>query len=255
MLGLKIEKIIICVVVLIMVIGATISYVFVKNEYKQANNIVENISTLNTKTEISNLEKEAIEEYVNIILNREIAIKIQEFDDINNADKVWIYSHIDAVDDSHYITKEQIKKQLINTFGNNLILDVDNDIKAMDNIIFDKENDKYELLPYGMDNKVCYYINTVNKVDKEYIVNVIEYNKMSDLYADDIEDKDIIISAYDENITKSFKWKEIFRMDKDTSNLDIENEILKRKYEFQSYNITIIQNDEGLYNVIKIKEV
>ena len=34
MLGLKIEKIIICVVVLIMVIGATISYVFVKNEYK-----------------------------------------------------------------------------------------------------------------------------------------------------------------------------------------------------------------------------
>lgn len=167
----------IVIVIVIVVLGIITGLIFMNNE----KNIKENEKQEDTKnkieTEITLEENTKIENYINEICNNYFALgRLPIFDDINQANKNWIYGHLKAKEDS-YISEENIEKNLKNIFGNDLNIDLKNDNEALEynNIYFNKETEQYEFFPYGTDMNICYAINTIEKDNEEYIVNVIEY--------------------------------------------------------------------------------
>lgn len=98
------------------------------------------------------------------------------------------------------MTENEIKENLKETFGDELILDVKKDTAEYDDIsmpAFDEENGDYILPAFGMDNIICYEVNSIQKSDNVYTVNVIEYN-----IATDFDTTEQIISAYNKNDDK-----------------------------------------------------
>lgn len=208
-----------------------------------------------TNSKITNVERERIQEYIDIICNRSKYYRLPEFNDVNQADKVWLYGHINREKYPNEATEVEIKKDLQDLFGNDLIVDVNKDIEnnkndTVDNMPFLYENNKYLLQSYGKDYLILYAINTIKKENDYYIVNVVEYSIQRDM--ENNPDEDYIICAYSEDSTNN--WKKIF--DKDNlKNNDITNKVLKQKKEFQNYNIKIIKNTDGNFNIKEIKNV
>ena len=188
-----------------------------------------------------------------------------ECNNINDADKDWIYSHVKSVDDPYYVTKEQVEKQLRDLFGEKLNIDVENDIKNIDDLVLSKayeDEGKYALPIYGMDNTTYYTIDQIMKKNEQYIVKTIEFNRSYDMINDE-EGKETIISTYDGSISNNFKWKKVFTIetnkieksdDKYLPSITLSQEVLKQKEKFGSFEITIQKNEEGLFNLIKIEK-
>lgn len=199
-----------------------------------------------------------MQNYVNDICNTNLNNRLPEFNNINDADKVWIYSHITRTNDVWSMTEDEIKTDLQKQFGTDLILDVKNDTSAYDNVAmpeYDAAQDKYNLPVFGMDNSVCYVINSIEKTDSQYIVNVIEYNTMSVF-----DNGGTIVSAYDSSINDNWKWKEVFKTQAAQSeeeakkaDEEIKKTVLERKNEFQSYNITIEKSSNGTFTIKESK--
>lgn len=219
--------------------------------------------------ELTNAEKKDIEDYINKICNKGFNCKLPVFNDINKADKVWIYSQLYTEDETNFITKQQIVNQLNKLFGSNLKVNVDVDIKENEEFVMPVHSEiygisgKYALPVLGVDNITYYIIDKISKNNDTFIINVVEFNQWYDL-ANDPSEKETIISSYNENNSDSWKWKEVFRFDaskitssnnKQLPNVTLVSEVLKRKNEFCSYNITIEKNTEGLFNVKKVEKV
>ena len=133
------------------------------------------------------------------------------------------------------MNENEIKENLKETFGDELILDVKKDTAEYDDISmpsFNKENGDYTLPAFGMDNRICYEVNSIQKSGNIYTVNVIEYN-----VATDFDTNEQIISAYNKNDDKI--RTEIFRVSEDESSDKIKEEVMKQKDKFISFNITI----------------
>lgn len=249
----KTKTAIIAIIITIVVLGIVAGIVLVKFDNQKAFSHMEKLSgpgsfglkEENEQVVISSEEKEKLEKYINEICYPNCPYKIDEFNEINEASKEWIYAHVFST--TPYVTEEYIVNYLQRLFGNNLIIDVKNDIASSDDVvmpIYDETMKKYVLPTYGMDNITGYAINSIELNNNEYVVNVIEYNVMADLYESD-NIHELIISKYDETIEKSWKWKEVFRINQDTSEEEIKSEVLKRKDEFQSYNIILEKNDNN----------
>ena len=249
----KTKTAIIAIIITIVVLGIVAGIVLVKFDNQKAFSHMEKLSgpgsfglkEENEEAVISSEEKEKLEKYINEICYPNCPYKIDEFNEINEASKEWIYAHVFST--TPYVTDEYIVNYLQRLFGNNLIIDVINDIASSDDVvmpIYDETMKKYVLPTYGMDNITEYAINSIELNNNEYVVNVIEYNVMADLYESD-NIHELIISKYDETIEKSWKWKEVFRINQDTSEEEIKSEVLKRKDEFQSYNIILEKNDNN----------
>lgn len=259
----KTKTAIIAIIITIVVLGIVAGIVLVKFNNKESFAYMEKLDDgpasfglkeENEQVEISSEEKQKLEQYINKICNPTCVVKIDEFNDINKASKKWIYSHLDST--TTYLTEDEIKNQLQELFGNDLIIDVKNDIASSDDVVmptYDETAKKYALPTFGMDNVPVYAINSIEMNNGEYVVNVIEYNEMADLYESD-NLHELIISTYDENIEKTWKWKEVFRVNQDTTEDEIIGEVLKRKDEFLSYNITLEKNDNK-FIVKKINKV
>ena len=254
------ERAIIAIIITIVVLGIVAGIVLVKFDNQKAFSHMEKLSgpgsfglkKENEQVVISSEEKQEIEEYINKICNPICVVRINEFNDINEASKEWIYSHLEST--ATYVTEDEIKAQLQTLFGNNLIIDVKNDIASSDEVVmptYDETAKKYALPTFGMDNVPVYAINSIELSNNEYIVNVIEYNEMHDLYESD-NIHELIISKYDETIDKAWKWKEVFRVNQDTTEEEIKSEVLKRKDEFQSYNITLEKNNNKFFKLLFI---
>lgn len=196
-------------------------------------------------------EKSAITDYVLQICNNNLNNRLPEFDDINQADKVWIYSHISRKNDKAYKSEEEIISDLQEVFGNELILDVAADTKNSDISMpqYDSAKDAYALPVFGMDNQTCYVINSISKSGKTYVANVVEYNISSDF-----DTNESIISAYDENTADHWKWHEIFRVSNSDDELTA-GSVLDKKEQFQSFSLTLEKNDNGTFSVIKSEKV
>ena len=249
----KTKTAIIAIIITIVVLGIVAGIVLVKFDNQKAFSHMEKLSgpgsfglkEENEEKNISSEDKQEIEGYINKICNPLCVVKLEEFNDINEVSKKWIYSHLEST--TTYVTEDEIKNQLKELFGNELIIDVEKDIASSDDVVmptYDKTAQKYTLPTYGMDNVPVYSIDSIKINNNEYVVNVIEYNEMADLFESD-NNHELIISTYDESIEKAWKWKEVFRVNQDTSEEEIKSKVLKRKDEFQSYNITLEKNDNN----------
>lgn len=236
-------------------------------ENEEDKNVADNLPSSNTNDNNENIdedERAEIEKYIYKICNNTLNERLSECNNINDVDKNWIYSHIKSVDNPYYVTKEQVEKQLQDLFGEKLNIDVENDIKNIDDLVLSKayeDEGKYALPIYGMDNTTYYTIDQVMKKNEQYIVKVIEFNRSYDMINDE-EGKETIISTYDENIDDGWKWREVFRIesnkleksdDKYLPSPTLSQEVLKRKNEFLSYTITIEKNSNGAFIVKSIE--
>lgn len=186
--------------------------------------------------ELQGKEESEIRAYISTICNTNLGNRLPEFSNINDAYKPWIYAHITRDDSTFFMTENEIKENLKETFGDELILDVKKDTAEYDDISmpsFDEENSDYTLPAFGMDNIICYKVNSIQKSDNVYTVNVIEYN-----IATDFDTTEQIISAYNKNDDNQ-KRTEIFRVSEDESADKIKDEVMKQKDKFKSFNITI----------------
>ena len=170
-----------------------------------------------------------------------------EFDDINKANKDWIYSHIDKNKYKTYITKEQIVNDLKKIFGDELNINIEEDqnlipTNSASNIPKLVEKNKYFLTPMGDTINVMYAIDTIEKREKNYIVDVVEYGE-------DIDNENILDEKYAIYSYKNNNWNKTFNLEENQSGKDfiiIEN-ILKNKSDYNMYQIVILQENNNLY--------
>lgn len=208
------------------------------------------------KLEQENTQKDIIE-YINKICN--VLIEIPEFNEINKADKEWIYAHLEPKEDIYYSSKEQIEKDLKQLFGPKLIIDVEKDTNLEDSMLvprYDEEKGKYEFIPFGFESYMQYAINSIDI--KNYVVNVIEYKMEPDMTLDP-PGKEYSVVATKGNISK-----EIFRIEsneleeehnyKNPSKL-VNSEVINKKEKFKSYNIKLEKTEDGLFYVKKVERL
>lgn len=225
------------------------------------NTIVKNEGITSSKietsknTELTNAEKNKIEQYIDIVCNRSKYYRLPEFTDINQADKVWLYGHINREKYPIDATENEIRNDLQELFGKDLIVNINKDIQnnqnnTVSNMPILYENNKYLLQAYGTDYIILYTINTIKKEKDYYIANVVEYCIQRDLEKN--PDEDYIICAYSEKTGRNYN--KIFDKSNATDE-EVVNNVLKQKNKFQTYNIKITENNNGNFNVKEIKNV
>lgn len=210
-------------------------------------------------SELEDEEKITIENYVNTICNRSRFLRIPEFENINNADREWIYSCLDRAKYITYATENEISENLKKLFGEELEIDINDDQNLISqNSIsyipkYDESAGKYFLPAFGMEYRILYTIDTIKKENDNYIVSVIEYCEQRD-YEKNSESY-LAICACNEEEPRN--WKKIFEKDKNLIGTDVEiiEKVLERKKEFQTYNITLIRKNENIYlkSIEKVK--
>lgn len=285
----KRKSIILSFLIVTVVVGVLAGFVFVKVTEKE--NINNDNLGLNSNNdiqteELTDEERNAVVEYVNKICNVDPDVKIPEFKDINEADKYWIYSHLIPgtpayINDDPYIyefgysTKQEIEDCIKNLFGMDLIVDLDKDmnenedlLKGANNIIYDKERNVYEFLPYGWYTNTYYAIDSIEKKNNQYIVKAVEYFDMGGdvlgWYANTDNDYYkysyvFTADAFDEDMVPK-ENSQIFRMD--ISNYEtrqdikkaLDVEVLKQKEKFESYYITLGYDKNGKICVKSIEK-
>ena len=182
--------------------------------------------------EITDEERQAVEEYIDRIFK--MSMKVKEFDDINEADKEWIYSRLTGE-----FTEEKLIEELKKIFGTNLIINLEEDTKNADG---------YYIADYAID--------TITKKSNKFIVRLVEYSVQQDLERN--PDLDHAVFRYNGISNESWEnWEKVFEIEiqRETEKEEIDNKILEQKDKFLSYNFVIEKNDIGSFNAIEFKKV
>lgn len=199
-------------------------------------------------TELTNEEKSKIENYLNKVCNWNSGIRLPEFDNINNANKEWIYSHIDREKYEYYISEKELQNELKEMFGKDLIINIKSDITNNNNIImpkYDIDYKKYSLPAFSGDINFEYCINYISKDSDCYIANIIEYSIQRDM--DRNPDIDSAIYSYINN-----QWEKVFEINEnDKENIE---KIIKNNNKFQAYNLFLKRDINNNIYVYKIEK-
>ena len=265
---MKKNNFLIFIIVILVILLAVCLVIIYKNNYlgtktevlSSGENVTSEESLKENTTEVSNVaeendvveeitdeERKKVEEYIDLICNSPKYSLLVEFDDINKANKDWIYSHIDKNKYKTYITEEQIVKNLKKIFGDELNINIEEDqnlipTNSASNIPKLVEKNKYFLTPMGDTINVMYAIDTIEKREKNYIVDVVEYGE-------DIDNENILDEKYAIYSYKNNNWNKTFNLEENQSGKDfiiIEN-ILKNKSDYNMYQIVILQENNNLY--------
>lgn len=283
----KRKSIILSFLIVTVVVGVLAGFVFVKVTGKE--NINNDNLGLNSNNdvqaeELTEEERVAVEEYVDIICNANDILP--EFKNINEADKYWIYSHLvpgtpENINNNPYSyefaysTKEEIENCIQNLFGTDLIVDLNADMKENENlldkssnIVYKEDRDVYEFLPYSWDLSTYYVIDNIKKEKNQYNANVVEYFEIGGDVLD-VDSEDDYSSCFIYNY-KAFEGNdtprkpledEIFKMEisnfqtKEDIKIALDMEVLKRKEQFRQYNIVIGYDKNGKVCVKSIEKI
>ncbi len=209
--------------------------------------------------EITDEERKEVEEYISKVCDGNV--KIYEFNDINEANKEWVYSHYPSEEDydASAVSEEELESTLRKIFGTNLELNVKKDTENADGYYIPKYNSqigKYEYSPYGDTIRTDYIIDKITKNDNEYIVRLVEYSVQRDLERN--ADYDYAVFRYNEISNEFWKnWEKVFEIErgKTGEKEEIRQKVLEQKDKFLSYNFVIEKNDIGSFNAIEFKKV
>ena len=273
---MKKNNFLIFIIVILVILLAVCLVIIYKNNYlgtktevlSSGENITSEESLKENTTEVSNVaeenavieeitdeERQKIEEYITKVCDGNV--KIYEFNDINEANKEWIYSHYPSEEDYNAsgVSEEELVSTLKEVFGTNLELNVKKDTENADGDYIPKYNSqtgKYEYSPYGDTIRTDYIIDTITKNDNGYIVRLVEYSVQRDLERN--ADYDYAVFRYNEISNEFWKnWKKVFEL-KDETDEEIKQKVLEQKDKFVSYNFVIQKNDIGSFNAIEFKK-
>lgn len=242
-------------------------------EIKKEENIQEeNIQEENLKVEkLTDEEKTEIEEYINKTCNW-MQMPLTEFKNINEADKKWIYNCLrPRVETStySYSTKEEIEEDLRNLFGDELIFDVEKDIKQNPDAYwpnYNPEDGKYDFPHFGTDMAIYYAINNIKKNNDNYTVNLVEYFRTDDLYevySNNAGDYTVVYNyqtGYDSDNHTGIFHIETSKLDNSNESHFIpdkvlNSEVLKRRDQFRSFDVTLKKDNNGKIHITESKFV
>ena len=179
------KKLIIIIIILIIVFLGMLGY---KNIVIKKNN------------NISMQEIENIETYITkIYMWKEITKEaLPTFENINNADDIWIWEVVKKNLEDYELTYDQIEEKAKEIFGNDLEKTFPK--QGNESIAYNEENDKYYAEGRGLDEQEDEFIlNKVEKTKDGYEVEIIEY----------IEDYSNLVNNYSQNNNSETEEQEI----------------------------------------------
>ena len=265
---------IICVLLLCIIAVTTVNAWYIYNEFNiekeikdkiEQENIITNDEEENEYPLASGDETDEIKTYLNSILDQ--CQKIAEFDDINEADKTWLYAPLNRYivrdEGDYYVTEEEIKNALIELYGNDLKIDIRKDTDNADDFVvpkFDEETGEYMFSATGFEVYDQYAVDTIEKIDDlTYRVTVVEYtvnlfggpdeNPTSKTIVGLRQDDGSIKEVFEVNPNENIELKYYVQND------EIIEDVLENKDNFNSYSITIERNENGLLNVKSIMKI
>lgn len=288
----KSKSAILSFILVIIVFLVVVSFIFIKviqvedvvNVSNQNNldseiNKEENELSKPNNNEVSDNDKQKITQYIDILCNDGFSRKISEFENINDADKYWIYGHLSPQNEEYsnenvwifpYSTKEELENELKDLFGPELVVNLEKDINENEdllsnskNINYNKEHKVYEFYPYGIDTSNYYAINSIKKNNNEFIVNVVEYmetdNAVTGRYIDTGKYYHLVYSTLNgDNIDGTSpeiaKKEAIVSESKEDIRKWADSEVLKQKNQFKSFNIILMQNNDGKFYLKSIEK-
>ena len=156
------KKLIVIIVVLIVILIGMIGYKNIK--------IKEN----NNNTNIQEIEQ--IEKYLTkIYMWKEVAKEaLPTFEDINEADEMWLWSVIEKNIEDYEISYEQIQNKAKELFGNNFTKEFPKE--GTENLTYNKETQKYYASGIILDQlEDSFLLNEINKMQDVFEVEIIEY--------------------------------------------------------------------------------
>lgn len=277
---MKKNNFLIFIIVILVILLAVCLVIIYKNNYlgkknevlSSGENITSEESLKGNTTEVSNVaekndvveeitdeERQEVEGYVSKVCDGNV--KIYEFNNINEANKEWIYSHYYGEEDYNTsgVSEEELVSTLKEIFGTNLELNVKKDTENADGDYIPKYNSqtgKYEYSPYGDTIRTDYAIDTITKNNDKYNVKLVEYSVQRDL--DKNADYDYAVFKYNETTNEFWKnWEKVFELERGKSGEkeEIRQKVLEQKDKFLSYNFVIEKNDIGSFNAIEFKKV
>ena len=252
--GIIILIIVICVVAVIVV---NFDKIFNKEENNKVNK--NEVVSESENENVSEEDETAIKEYLGKILNT--GVEIVEFDDINEADKAWLYAPlnecIERPEYDYYVNEEEITRTLNQLYGDDLMYDARSDTDSIDSMFvpkYDEERDEYEFSAFGIEVFSQYLINSIEKVDDKYVVNVTEYT--INIFGGNEDDPGSAISVG--KLDVSGNLEEIFTIPStEVTELSynhpdpvVEEEVSYSTEMFNSYDITLEKDeDDGSFYI------
>lgn len=206
-----------------------------------------------SSVKLSKEEQTKIEQYIDILCNRPNCCRLPEFNNIANADKDWIYLHVDREKYEQYATEQEILESIQDVFGKNISVDIKADQKNIptdrfSGIPWPANEEGKCLLPIWGDTLVFLYtINDIKKENDKYVVNVIEY-------CDDLVDGDPYqraVYSFRENAENKLIFK--FEDQQDKKDSKVIEKVLQNKDKFPSFDV-VLKNDNGKLIVESIKK-
>ncbi len=185
-------------------------------------------TTSNTSVTIEEVEK--IENYISkIYMWKEITnIALPTFENINNADDLWIWEVVKKNSEEYEMSYEQIEEKAKSLFGQNFNKKFPKEGTA--EFIFDEESNMYIATEVNLDlEEDTFLLNHIEKKNNQYIVEVIEYLE------DYSSEENIIIKNTDE--------EEIARVSSEKTEVEIK-EIVKNSLDrFKKKKVYLNEKD------------
>lgn len=136
---------------------------------------------VNRKIEIDNktvsvAEVEEIETYMQkIYMWREITEQaLPTFDNINNANDIWIWEVVKKNLEEYELTYEKIQEKAKEIFGENFIKTFPKE--GTEYLVYDEQKNVYNAIGMGLDQEDdCFLLNKIEKDKEQYKVEIIEY--------------------------------------------------------------------------------
>lgn len=158
--------------------------------------------TNKTNNNITELEKEEIQTYIEMIYDEYYDETVPEFENINNAKEDWIWmmalSYLETIkypDEYKGFASNEVKEAANILYGNNFNKEITKD--SSKHVIYFEDENKYRSEAMSSDILNRFVVKDIIKEHNQYIVDVIEYNECSD-YHEDTYCEVILDSKYEE---------------------------------------------------------
>lgn len=212
------KKMLVIIVILAMILVSMIIY--------------KNIA-INKNKSVNVQEVEQIEEYISkIYMWKEITKEaLPTFENINNANELWVWEVIKKNLDTYETTYEEIQQKGKELFGEKFERQIPKE--GNDSFYYDKESNKYLATEIVLDEEEdSFLLKDIEKEGKKYKVKIIEY----------IED----YSEENKVIIRNLQEEEIGRVSTSDSETKIKEIVKNNKERFSQKNIEIKKEKDNL---------
>ena len=200
--------------------------------------LINRTSTINAQDNVTITDINKIEEYIQKIYTwKEVTGEaLPKFDNINNANDLWIWEVVKKNLEEYELTKDQIQNKAKEIFGQDFTKELAEE--TTQSFEYNADTQKYYPTQTDFDNEEdSFLLNTITKTQDGYTVEIIEY----------LEDYSKVTQGTDIVIIKNLNQEEIGQAKSQNDEQNIQD-IIKRNIEkFTQKTIYLKQNGENLY--------